>query len=161
MATSTADPAPLARAAVRRYYPRQEPSAVVPHAGICAGGGRPRPSLPPPLVAAPGRSLHRPRPLAAPRRRMHRPCPIGRDPKGSPCRCPADRPWTKPTAPRHPRLIDGFGLRHHDGALSARRRPRNARRPRGCARSWLRGATRGEDVAEVERLRLLQLRVTA
>src|SRR3954447_2279256 len=48
MATSTADPAPLARAAVRRYYPRQEPSAVVPHAGICAGGGRQRPSLPQP-----------------------------------------------------------------------------------------------------------------
>ncbi len=24
--------------AVRRHYPRQEPSAVVPHAGICAGG---------------------------------------------------------------------------------------------------------------------------
>jgi group II intron reverse transcriptase/maturase len=46
MATSTADSASLARAAVRRYHPRQEPSAVVPHAGICAGGGRQRPSLP-------------------------------------------------------------------------------------------------------------------
>src|SRR3954470_23971083 len=94
MATSTADPAPLARAAVRRYYPRQEPSAVVPHAGICAGGGRQRPSLPQPIPAAP-------------RRRMRRPCPIGRDPKGSPCRCPADRPWTGPTTPSRPRLIGG------------------------------------------------------
>src|SRR5947209_10192617 len=38
MATDTARPAPLARAALRRHYPRQEPSAVVLHAGICAGG---------------------------------------------------------------------------------------------------------------------------
>src|SRR3954451_10405595 len=98
MATSTADPAPLARAAVRRYYPRQEPSAVVPHAGICAGGGRQRPSLPQPI-------------LAAPRHRMRRPCPIGRNPKGSPCGCPADRPWTGPTAPRRPRSIGGSSLR--------------------------------------------------
>src|SRR2546426_7426594 len=29
----------LARAALRRPYPRQEPSAVTPHAGIRAGGG--------------------------------------------------------------------------------------------------------------------------
>src|SRR3954468_2716475 len=48
MATSTADPAPLARAAIRRHHPRQEPSAVVPHAGICAGGGWQQPSLPQP-----------------------------------------------------------------------------------------------------------------
>src|SRR3954469_21505733 len=94
MATSTANSAPLARAAVRRYHPRQEPSAVVPHAGICAGGGRQRPSLPQPIPAAP-------------RRRMRRPCPIGRDPKGSPCRCPADRPWTGPTTSRHPRISGG------------------------------------------------------
>jgi group II intron reverse transcriptase/maturase len=40
MATSTPDSASLARAAIRRHHPRQEPSAVVPHAGICAGGGR-------------------------------------------------------------------------------------------------------------------------
>ena len=38
MATDTARPAPLARAALRRHHPRQEPSAVVLHAGICAGG---------------------------------------------------------------------------------------------------------------------------
>ena len=49
MATSATHPAPLARAAIRRHHPRQEPSAVVPHAGICAGGGpnpRQGPSLP-------------------------------------------------------------------------------------------------------------------
>jgi RNA-directed DNA polymerase len=28
------------------HYPRQEPSAGIPHAGICTGGGRKRPSLP-------------------------------------------------------------------------------------------------------------------
>ena len=34
-----------------RHYPRQEPSAVVPHAGICAGGGPKGPFLPrPPAV---------------------------------------------------------------------------------------------------------------
>src|ERR1700682_2223742 len=38
MATSTSNPASLARRAIPRSYPRQEPSAVVPHAGICAGG---------------------------------------------------------------------------------------------------------------------------
>jgi len=27
------------RGGLSRYYPRQEPGAVVPHAGICAGGG--------------------------------------------------------------------------------------------------------------------------
>ena len=32
--------------AVTRLYPRQEPGAVVPHAGICAGGGPKGPSLP-------------------------------------------------------------------------------------------------------------------
>ena len=52
MATSTADSASLARAAIRRHHPRQEPSAVVPHAGICAGGGRRRPSLPQPIRMA-------------------------------------------------------------------------------------------------------------
>src|SRR6516164_9509544 len=38
MASSAADPAPLARAAIRRSYPRWEPSALDAHAGICAGG---------------------------------------------------------------------------------------------------------------------------
>ena len=28
----------LIRQAIARHYPRQEPSAVVPHAGICPGG---------------------------------------------------------------------------------------------------------------------------
>ena len=40
---------PWPDAALRRQNPRQEPSAVVPHAGICAGGGRQRPSLPRPV----------------------------------------------------------------------------------------------------------------
>jgi hypothetical protein len=31
-------PASLSRLAVRRHDPRQEPGAVVPLAGICAGG---------------------------------------------------------------------------------------------------------------------------
>ena len=31
-------PASLSRLAVRHHDPRQEPGAVVPHAGICAGG---------------------------------------------------------------------------------------------------------------------------
>src|ERR1700694_3883738 len=35
-------PASLARAAIRRHYPRQEPSAVVLHAGIRAGGSASR-----------------------------------------------------------------------------------------------------------------------
>jgi hypothetical protein len=26
--------------ALARHYPRQEPGAVIPHAGICAGGAR-------------------------------------------------------------------------------------------------------------------------
>lgn len=36
MATTRPHHAPLPRSALRRSYPRQEPSAVVPHAGICA-----------------------------------------------------------------------------------------------------------------------------
>jgi hypothetical protein len=39
-------PASLSRLAVRRHDPRQEPGAVVPLAGICAGGGEQSPSLP-------------------------------------------------------------------------------------------------------------------
>ena len=35
----------VARRAVQRHDPRQEPSAVVPLAGICAGGGEQSPSL--------------------------------------------------------------------------------------------------------------------
>jgi len=40
-----------------RLYPRQEPNAVVPHAGICAGGGPQGPSLPrpDPLLGISGR----------------------------------------------------------------------------------------------------------
>jgi hypothetical protein len=38
--------APLSRLAVRRHDPRWEPGAVVPLAGICAGGGEQSPSLP-------------------------------------------------------------------------------------------------------------------
>ena len=39
-------PAPLPTSALRRPHPRQEPSAVVPHAGICAGGRPQGRSLP-------------------------------------------------------------------------------------------------------------------
>ncbi len=46
MATSTADSASLARAAIRRHHPRQEPSALDAHAGICAGGAWQQASLP-------------------------------------------------------------------------------------------------------------------
>ena len=38
--------APLSRRAIRRQNPRQEPSAVIPHAGICAGGRSQERSLP-------------------------------------------------------------------------------------------------------------------
>jgi RNA-directed DNA polymerase len=38
LASSTANLASVARTAVLRHDPRQEPGAVVPHAGICAGG---------------------------------------------------------------------------------------------------------------------------
>ncbi len=38
IAGKTADFASVARTAVSRHDPRQEPGAVVPHAGICAGG---------------------------------------------------------------------------------------------------------------------------
>ncbi len=52
MATSRPCPAPLARGTLRRQHPTQEPSAVIPPAGIRAGGGpSPRgegPSLPRP-----------------------------------------------------------------------------------------------------------------
>ena len=48
MATTRPPPSSLSQHALRRQNPRQEPSAVVPHAGICAGG-RPQ-----------GRSLPRP-----------------------------------------------------------------------------------------------------
>ena len=46
MATSARDHAPLARSPLRRQNPREEPSALDAHAGICAGGARQRPSLP-------------------------------------------------------------------------------------------------------------------
>jgi hypothetical protein len=36
----------ISLSAARRHHPRQEPSAVVPHAGICAGGGPKGPFLP-------------------------------------------------------------------------------------------------------------------
>jgi hypothetical protein len=38
--------APLSRRAIRRQNLRQEPSAVIPHAGICAGGRSQERSLP-------------------------------------------------------------------------------------------------------------------
>src|SRR5215216_4071212 len=45
MATARLHHASMARAAIRRPYPRQEPSALDAHAGICAGG-RPNPQGP-------------------------------------------------------------------------------------------------------------------
>src|SRR5262245_18072706 len=38
MAAAPPHPTSLSRATFARYDPRQEPGAVVPHAGICAGG---------------------------------------------------------------------------------------------------------------------------
>ena len=53
---------------------------------------------------------------AAPRRRMaDGPWPTGRDPKGSPCQCPADPPWTGPAEPRRPRIIGGFRIKLKKG----------------------------------------------
>ena len=40
------DHAPLAERAVRRPHPKQEPSALAAHAGICAGGGPPIRAVP-------------------------------------------------------------------------------------------------------------------
>jgi retron-type reverse transcriptase len=46
----SADPrkTPYAMSPLRRHNPREEPGALAAHAGICAGGGRQRPSLPRP-----------------------------------------------------------------------------------------------------------------
>jgi hypothetical protein len=46
LAAQPETPAPLSRLAVRRHDPRWEPGAVLPLAGICAGGGEQSPSLP-------------------------------------------------------------------------------------------------------------------
>src|SRR4051794_18458792 len=46
MATHSASPASVAERALQRSYPRQEPSALDAHAGICAGGRQQRQSLP-------------------------------------------------------------------------------------------------------------------
>src|ERR1017187_10563087 len=46
MATYSPHPASLAKSALQRSYPRQEPSALDAHAGICAGGRQRRRSLP-------------------------------------------------------------------------------------------------------------------
>jgi Transposase DDE domain group 1 len=46
MATHSPHPASLAERALQRSYPRQEPSALDAHAGICAGGRQQRRSLP-------------------------------------------------------------------------------------------------------------------
>ncbi len=46
VAPACSHPASLSRDALRRSYSRQEPSAVVPHAGICAGGRPQGRSLP-------------------------------------------------------------------------------------------------------------------
>src|SRR5829696_8224111 len=46
MATARQHPASLAKRTLRRSHPRQEPSALDAHAGICAGGRPKRRSLP-------------------------------------------------------------------------------------------------------------------
>ena len=46
VATTRPRAASLSRRAIRRQNPRQEPSAVIPHAGICAGGRSQGRSLP-------------------------------------------------------------------------------------------------------------------
>jgi hypothetical protein len=46
MVTACSHDAPLTERALQRHYSRQEPSAVVPHAGICAGGRSKERSLP-------------------------------------------------------------------------------------------------------------------
>jgi hypothetical protein len=60
MATLAADHPPLARRPFRRSHPREEPSALAVHAGICAGGGsnlwrRPVPTAIAPATVPPGR----------------------------------------------------------------------------------------------------------
>ena len=50
------DIAPITLSPLRRQNPREEPGALAAHAGICAGGGRRRSSLPRPLVAVQGRA---------------------------------------------------------------------------------------------------------
>jgi hypothetical protein len=65
MATARPIPASLPRRTVQRHYPRQEPSAVVPLAGICAGGRPQGRSLPRPFRRCagfsprPAEELHR------------------------------------------------------------------------------------------------------
>jgi hypothetical protein len=49
VAAASPDHASMAKRAIRRPHPRQEPSAVVPLAGICAGGRPKGRSLPRPL----------------------------------------------------------------------------------------------------------------
>ncbi len=53
MATTRPTTASLPRRALRRQNPRQEPSAVIPHAGICAGGRPQGRSLPRTPTSAP------------------------------------------------------------------------------------------------------------
>src|SRR4029434_1065599 len=48
LAAQTPYPSSVSRATPARHDPRQEPGAVVPHAGICAGGAGELASLPPP-----------------------------------------------------------------------------------------------------------------
>ncbi len=55
MATAGSHDAPLTERALQRHYSRQEPSAVVPHAGNCAGGRSKERSLP---RSQPGRRGH-------------------------------------------------------------------------------------------------------
>src|SRR4030095_15103622 len=50
MAAATPYPASLSRATLARHDPRQEPGAVVPHAGLCAGGAGELTSLSRPLL---------------------------------------------------------------------------------------------------------------
>ena len=60
MAATCPHPASLPTRALRRQHPRQEPSAVVPHAGICAGG-RPQGRSLPRHIRDAGTNRHRER----------------------------------------------------------------------------------------------------
>ena len=60
MATSCPDHASMAKHAIRRPHPRQEPSALAAHAGICAGGRWQQRSLPRPFRSVGARGCNSP-----------------------------------------------------------------------------------------------------
>ena len=104
--------APLPGCALRRQNLRQEPSAVVPHAGICAGG------------RLQGRSLPRLAPTAPPRstRRTRAPCP---------------NPGTRPSRASPPMVSSSSRLASpsraiHETSSARSRQPFCRATPRNC-----------------------------